>query len=988
MDSNSLLLSDDHRATILISVKDPDGIQLIQQCIPDSLNFKIGFNNTADIDFDLCIMDEISFSENEELFHKCKEETAPLFLPFLLLSANRQATRQNETIWEFVDDVVYTPITPQQLKTRIKILLKQRSYSLKLEQKNKELAKKNEQLKTEKEKFQLLAENSTDMISRHAPDGTYKYVSQSSKELIGYEPEELVGHNGFDNMHPEDRSRLEGKAMDFQERGEIQRWVFRKGTKLGTYKWTESVMRPIFDENGDLIEIQASTRDISDRKRYEQKLEEEKAFTNTAIGSLPGLFYVVDKEGNYIRWNDNFAQELGYSGEEIAQMDPLDFYQQEDHDLVKSKIAQAFETGHADAEVELKTKEGALIPYYITAKRFTKGGEEFIVGTCMNLSEIKEAEYELEQQRLLLDAIINQTEAIIYVKDSEGRMRLVNNSYKELFGLEGHQIIGKTDKQLFGDELHKNVRGNDKKVLEKGQTIEVEEQLPIGDGIRHYHTIKYPLKGVPGFENCLCGISTDITDRKQTLQKLNERIKEQRCLYSISNLSEQDYANASELLAKAVEYLPQGLQYPDLTEAAITFDGNTFITDNFRETDWELSAESTRIEGKPLKIQLVYTDTGTISKEDPFLKEERQLLDSIVQTLTSQIDRILAREKLQESQQRWETLVQNDPNLIQLLDPEGNIKYINQSGAAILGFKTPYELIGKNYFDLITLDEKERKLAQKWIKDVINGKEKEIHTYKITVNNGTELYLESQGVPIKLDDGQVGLQLVAQDVTERVKSEIELKESLKEKETLLQEIHHRVKNNLAVVSGMLQLQSFNTDNKEVIKLLTDSEKRIQTMALIHEKLYESSSLSKISFGPYIKELIENIKQMTINGEEIDLQLDYNSFALNVNQAVPCALILNEVISNAYEHAFKGRKEGRILISIKQRDNIIHVRVKDNGRGLDADFVEKKNESLGFTIIDTLIEQLHADLNINNENGLDLSFSFDKQEVKGSSSSLI
>ncbi|MDZ7682023.1 MAG: PAS domain S-box protein [Fodinibius sp.] len=366
------------------------------------------------------------------------------------------------------------------------MLLKQREYSLKLEEQNQKLEQKNKELARWKTSSMrcLATENSTDMISRHKPDGTYLYVSPASEELIGYAPEELIGQNVFDNIHPVDNQRLRGKVKDFEDR-KIERWEFRKQTKEGDYKWVEASIRPIGDEEtGEIIEIQASTRDISGRKEYEQKLKEEKEFVDSAIHSMPELFFLVDEELNFVRWN-NIDRELGYTDEEVRDMHPLDFFNEKNQSFVISKIYQAFNEGNAEAEMEMQHKDGHTVPYYVTAKQFRRGDRKFLVGSGVNLSDIKKAQFELQQNRQLLDAIINQTEAIIYVKDSKGRNRLVNESYCKLFNMEREDIIGKTDREVHDGVIADNVEKTDRRILETGEVIEVEEEILVDGEVRH-----------------------------------------------------------------------------------------------------------------------------------------------------------------------------------------------------------------------------------------------------------------------------------------------------------------------------------------------------------------------------------------------------------------------------------------------------------------------------------------------------------------------
>jgi PAS domain S-box-containing protein len=983
LDTGSIDSEDD--SVLLLSIQNRQEREHIQHYLPDSLNFEIDAGNLANGNFDLCILDEHTFDLNKQVLMEMKEEVAPIFLPVLLLSASQDSVRNSSSVLQFADDVVYIPASSDLLESRIKMLLKQREYSLKLEQKNRELARKNKQLAEEKQKYQLLTENSTDMISRHDPDGNYLYASPAAEELTGYTPEELMGQNAFDNMHPEDWQQLmsESKAR-FREQS-VVRYTFRKKTKSGAYKWVETTMRPINDEDtGVITEIQASTRDISARKEYERKLKEEKEFIDKSIESLPELFFLIDEDQNFVRWN-NIESQLGYSDEEIENMHPLDFYCKKDHEFITSKINEAFTEGAAEAEVQMRAKNGDLVPFFVTAKSFNRGDHTFLVGSCINLKEMKEAEFELKQQRKLMHAIINQTQAIIYVKDSDGKLRLVNDSYLELFDLDRDDVIGKTDRELFGNEFADNVEGNDRKVLETGETLEIEEKIPLEGETRYYNTIKYPLVGVPGFENSMCGISTDITDQKNIMESLQERIKEQRCLYDISRLSKKDY-DVEQLLSKAVTLLPDGWQYPEIAEAAIHFDGETYETDNYRENDWMLSTTSSRIEDNPLTVSVVYTQEKPPEDEGPFIEEERKLIDSITDTLSSQIDRIITHRKLKESKERWKRLVNNDPDLIQITDPDGIVEFINPAGAQMFGKDSPEEIIGNNYLDIIEIENLE--LAKNRNQKLLNGEQIPPERFKITASDGEVRYLRVQSVLATLDSGEKGIQNVAEDITERIKYERELKDSLREKEVLLQEVHHRVKNNLAVVSGMLQLQGFKTDNSKIQQVLEVSEKRIKTMALIHEKLYQSESLSDISFGDYVSDLVERIGEVAGDAGNIELDLTYDSFNLNVNQAVPCALIINEIVSNAFEHAFTDDKGGTIRIVIRDNDGNIFVKIEDDGRGMPQDLEAEDTESIGFTIVNTLITQLEADKEVSGDDGFSFAFSFKKQELRGSSSTLI
>ena len=173
------------------------------------------------------------------------------------------------------------------------------------------------------------------------------------------------------------------------------------------------------------------------------------------------------------------------------------------------------------------------------------------------------------------------------------------------------------------------------------------------------------------------------------------------------------------------------------------------------------------------------------------------------------------------------------------------------------------------------------------------------------------------------------------DITEREKSEETIRTSLKEKELLPVEVHHRVKNNLAVISGLLELQSLSVDDLKVNRALKDSRLRIQSIALVHEKLYQNENLSEIEMDPYIHELVESLKN-SFKSDLINIHFnfDIDPISLIITQAIPCGLLVNEIITNAYKHAFNDRKEGKVDITLRIEKGVITLSIKDDGVGLE------------------------------------------------------
>ena len=181
---------------------------------------------------------------------------------------------------------------------------------------------------------------------------------------------------------------------------------------------------------------------------------------------------------------------------------------------------------------------------------------------------------------------------------------------------------------------------------------------------------------------------------------------------------------------------------------------------------------------------------------------------------------------------------------------------------------------------------------------------------------------------------------------------------------LLQEIHHRVKNNMAVISGLLELQSLNIDDDAVQEMLRESQMRIQSMAMIHEKLYSSDSLAKINLPEYVRELSNTVINTHKKGDkDITVRYQFDDIEININQAIPCGLIINELLVNCFKHAFQDQQTGTILIAAKKNEEHVKIIVEDNGRGMPDDFDLENQDSLGMTLVSTLTYQINGTLTI-------------------------
>jgi len=221
--------------------------------------------------------------------------------------------------------------------------------------------------------------------------------------------------------------------------------------------------------------------------------------------------------------------------------------------------------------------------------------------------------------------------------------------------------------------------------------------------------------------------------------------------------------------------------------------------------------------------------------------------------------------------------------------------------------------------------------------------------------------------PVAYDEGTEELSCIAYDITERKEIDNQIREALKEKEILLQEVHHRVKNNLQVISSMLNLQRRFVDDPKMLEVLEESQNRISTMSFIHESLYRNTDFSSIGFSDYLERLTQNLIHSYSNvSSRVELVSQLDDVHINLKQAIPCGLIVNELVSNCLKYAFKGRETGKILLRVERKGDELEIEVADNGVGLPDNFDFETNESLGVYLVQALTDQLDGKLLVDNK----------------------
>ncbi|MCP9290491.1 histidine kinase dimerization/phosphoacceptor domain -containing protein [Gracilimonas sediminicola] len=337
----------------------------------------------------------------------------------------------------------------------------------------------------------------------------------------------------------------------------------------------------------------------------------------------------------------------------------------------------------------------------------------------------------------------------------------------------------------------------------------------------------------------------------------------------------------------------------------------------------------------------------------------------------------IARKSSRQANDKIRALIESSPMAIYTIDTDGIVRdFWNKAAEDMLGWSQK-EAIGtflphvgeelkEDFHRLMSINFKNGEI-----------KNKEIVRYR---KDGSPIHMRVSASHIVGNSSESKQMLIiAEDITTEAEYKEQLENSVHEKEVLLSEVHHRVKNNLAIIAGLIELQKEGLSDEKLKLILKETQNRIYSISGVHELLYNTDSFTDITFGEYAVKLIDRIRDMFDSADKnIVIEHQFDSRRLNINQAIPLGLLVNELITNSFKHAFNGRNNGRIFISLKENGDQIEVVYEDDGKGFDKDIFDESN-TLGVTLIKTLIDQLTANYEIESDNGFKFSFSF---EVKG------
>jgi PAS domain S-box-containing protein len=391
---------------------------------------------------------------------------------------------------------------------------------------------------------------------------------------------------------------------------------------------------------------------------------------------------------------------------------------------------------------------------------------------------------------------------------------------------------------------------------------------------------------------------------------------------------------------------------------------------------------------KLLKIGEIYVigfkwDERIYGSASIFLDVGDVLDSSALQTLVNLSSVALknrtAEEALCDSEKKFRNLFNNanDAIFLHKLTEDGisgNFVEINSIASQILGY-THEELLQMSPKDIEDL---ESFVGSNHMKDLAK-KDKITFETALVSNDGVKIPVEISTHIFTLNQDKLSLS-IARDITERKKMEEKLQISLEEKEMLLREIHHRVKNNLMIISSLLNLQSRYIKDKEVLDVFKDSQNRARSMALIHDRLYQSSHLKSIDIGDYIRTLASALfRTYATDFDRINLNFNVEEVMIDINTMIPVGLIVNELLSNCLKHAFPNDRSGQIDIGFHYNHPKYRLTVTDNGVGFPENIDYKNTKSLGLRLVNILTDQIDGNIELKRDEGTQFSIEFEEKK---------
>jgi PAS domain S-box-containing protein len=849
--------------------------------------------------------------------------------------------------------------------------------------------------------FQQLAESITDIFFAFDNDLNFTYWNKASEELTGISSNDAVGKHLFD-LFPKARHTVVNEVYSRVLKTRVPETFINEFQVNGSKLVFNINVYPL--SSG----ISVLAKEITHFFNSELSIRKsEDLFRSTLDNMLEGCA-IFDHQWNYLYMNKVHAKHALLDketaiGKNLLEVVPgfekSDFFHAYQLTM-KERIPQQVENSFTFIDGTTHWYEARTIPV-----------PDGLFLLTIEITERKNYEQELIRHQTILTQAERMAHLGAWWIDLNDLENINSNNLKwseevyHIFGFEPYSV--EVTNELFFNCVHPDDRERLKKevakAIEENVPYEAEHRIIRPDGteriVKEHAVVRQNNDGKP---ECIMGAVQDITDFKKSLEERNKLFsdlqQETKTLRTIITSVPDEiwvFDREGELLFVNPAVI-NGLGFDDTDNFKI----ETFLSKlDIRTLDGTVREPNTSVLKQSLKGETVSGDemvrhlkTGEFRYRHYHsapMKDSKGDVFGVVIVVNDITERRKTEEKIKEllilSQRRsaeLNTIIESIPDAL-FIGTKAGMTHVNKKGLELFGEETlesMKERIGELAIKFNVrwpdtgepLREEELQFAR-----ALSGETITEEVLATNLKTGKDIYLRVAAAPV-IENGEViAAVAVDSDITEMKIKEETIKASLSEKEVLLKELYHRTKNNMQVISSLLGLKAADVDDEKTTAILEDMKNRIQAIALVHQKLYQSKNLSRVNVREYITDLIDLLKAShLVNQTRIKFKLELDEISVLIDTAVPCGLIINELISNSLKYAFPDKKDGTISIRFKRIEgDLIELQVSDNGIGLRSSDIEGRY-NLGLKLFHIIAEdQLQAETSMDNSDGLKWTIRF-------------
>lgn len=727
-----------------------------------------------------------------------------------------------------------------------------------------------------------------------------------------------------------------------------------------------------------------------ERGEFEKALKESERNYRELVDTSMVATYKTTLDGEIIFANEAMARIFHYDDvDDLKTINIKSIYKNpEDRAAFISKVQKdGFIT---DYELETIGKDGKTVNVLLSASL----ADGVLTGMFMDITDRKRAEVALRKSEESYRFLTENMNDIVWTQDMNLKTIYVTPSIQKVLGFTPNERKRQpVTEQLTPESLSvvMEVLSNELMLEKQGVTdpdrsIKLELEYYHKDGSTRW--LENVISGIRDENGKLIGLhgaSRDITERKNSEEALRQSEERFRALIYNSTdliriLDREGHIIFDSPSSERILGYPKGFFIGKNPLDFIHPEDRARVHDDLDEV-YEKRNPGTPTEFRIQKADGEYLPVESISQN----MIDVPSIEGIVATIHPIKERKEMEEALRDSEEKYRSLFESDPDYTVLVGLDGVILDANTATVNFTGLSKE-QLIGKNFTGLGIFPDEDATLQLENFTRAIKTQDVQAFQCKIFNKKGNYSWIESKLVPLEKNGVVNSVLVIATDVTERKSATDQLKDSLAEKEVLLKEIHHRVKNNMQIISSLLNLQSQHVDDDEVaVDVLKESQNRVKSMAMIHEKLYQSNDFTSIQFDNYIERLVKELfYSYHINQEQIKPVINVGDIVLNIETAIPCGLIISELISNSLKHAFHDEMKGKVIVSLQSchdegYNNKYVLIVSDTGNGFPEDINFRNTESLGLQLVGSLVNQINGEITLDKSNGTAFKIIFEGLE---------